>query len=69
MVTAPPCPLCQQPLKRVTQGPYSPLNSDQFDAVKAGDWFCECSSNSRGHAPYAYFWSREVLVIAPDYQI
>ena len=66
MVTAPPCPLCQQPLKRVTQGPYSPLNSDQFDAVKAGDWFCECSSNGRSATLFAYFWDWEVSLPTPS---
>lgn len=36
------------------------LNSEQFDAVRAGDWFCECSNNRRSHTPYAYFWDHEV---------
>ena len=40
------------------------LNEYQFDAVKAGDWFCECHSNGRGNAPYAYFWDKEEV---PDH--
>ena len=70
----PACPRCQQPLKQVTQSPYSPLNSDQFDASKAGDWFCECSDNGRGAAPYVYFWDHEVTPqvtpqVIPDFTV
>jgi len=61
----PNCPLCKKPLEPVRQSPYSPLNRDQFDASKAGDWFCQCSDNGRGNAPYAYFWDREVIGIVP----
>lgn len=59
----PKCPNCQQPLQWVKNSGW--MNEDQFDAVKPGDWFCECSSNGRGCAPYAYFWDREVAVPAP----
>lgn len=65
----PKCPLCGKELEPVRQSANSPLNSDQFDASKAGDWFCECSSNGRGNAPYAYFWNREVIVPAANYSI
>ena len=64
----PECPLCKKPLQRVTNtGGW--MNSDQFDAVRAGDWFCECSSNGRGNATYAYFWDKEVNIPAPTYSI
>jgi hypothetical protein len=57
----PLCPKCKKPLKRVRQGANSMLNNEyQFDAVKAGDWFCECHNNERGNLPYAYFWDKEV---------
>ena len=40
----PECPLCKKPLQRVTNtGGW--MNSDQFDAVRAGDWFCECRAH------------------------
>jgi uncharacterized protein YbaR (Trm112 family) len=56
----PPCPKCHQPLHTVRQSEHSMLNAYQFDAVKAGDWFCECHNNDRGNTPYAYFWNKEV---------
>lgn len=55
------CPQCNKPLQRVTQSSTSPLNEHQFDAEKAGDWFCDkCPCNGRGLANYAYFWDREL---------
>lgn len=55
------CPDCGKPLERVTRSRDSYLNDDQFDAVRAGDWFCEmCPSNERGNARYRYFWDREL---------
>jgi len=55
------CPQCQGPIKWVSQSPNSPLNSDQFDAVKAGDCYCPtCPSNGRGKNPFAYWWEREL---------
>lgn len=55
----PNCPECGNPLQKVRNtGGW--MNDDQFDAVKAGDWFCECHNNGRGNAPLAYYWNREV---------
>lgn len=37
------------------------LNDDQFDAIRAGDWYCEtCPTNGRGNTSYRYFWDREL---------
>lgn len=37
------------------------LNDDQFDSVRAGDWYCDaCPSNGRSHTKYRYFWNREI---------
>lgn len=56
------CPQCHGKLRRVTQSTNSPLNSDQFDAVKAGDWYCPtCPSNNRGNLNLCYFWTHELL--------
>lgn len=53
------CPRCDRPLKRVPKPSW--MNSDQWDAVKAGDYFCEaCPSNDRGNGPFHYFWASEV---------
>lgn len=57
----PPCPGCRKPLHEVRQSSGSMLNSDQFDAVRAGDWYCDtCPSNGRGNTAYAYFWNSEL---------
>lgn len=56
----PNCPHCNQPLNRVLRDSSSFLNEDQFDAIRAGDWFCTCHNNGRGNSPYAYFWNKEL---------
>lgn len=56
----PPCPKCHQPLQKVRRPSNSMLNEDQFDSVRAGDWFCECHNNGRGNTAYAYFWDKEL---------
>lgn len=56
------CPQCGRELERVTQGEYAMLNSEQFDAVKAGDYACgTCPDNNRGKSGKAYFWEREII--------
>jgi hypothetical protein len=54
------CPQCEGELVRVTQvGGW--MSDEQFDAVKAGDWyFPVCPSNDRGQKPYCYWWNSEV---------
>jgi len=55
------CPDCGKPLEPVRQSPGSPLNVDQFDAVKAGDFFCStCPGNGRGNSNFRYFWKSEL---------
>lgn len=55
------CPQCGGPIVAVRQSPNSPLNSDQFDASKAGDYYCEtCPSNDRGQKPLCYWREREL---------
>ena len=56
------CPQCAAVVRRVEPGPNSRLNADQFEAAKAGDWWCvQCPSNGRGTSPKAYWWDHEVL--------
>lgn len=63
------CPQCGGPLERVRQSAGSALNSYQFDAVKAGDFYCKsCPTNERGQSPFCYWWERE-LPEAIDYSI
>jgi hypothetical protein len=58
----PACPECARPLQKVRKASSSPLNDEQFDAVRAGDWFCEHHTNGRGNTSYAYYWNREVTI-------
>lgn len=63
------CPQCRNPLERVRQSDYSALNRDQFDSVKAGDYYCStCRDNSRGQSALCYWWDHE-LRDAIDYSI
>jgi uncharacterized protein YbaR (Trm112 family) len=58
------CPSCRNPLKAVTQSENSMLNEEQFNAVRAGDYYCDiCPSNGRGDTEYKYYWENELPVI------
>lgn len=55
------CPTCGKRLWRVTRDEDSMLNDEQFDAVRAGDWYCDsCPSNNRARTRYRYFWNHEL---------
>ena len=63
------CPQCGTRLSPVRQSYSSPLNEDQFNASKAGDWYCpECPSNDRGKSGLCYWWESE-LPVAMSYEI
>lgn len=63
------CPQCGGPLRKVRQSPTSPLNRDQFDARKAGDYYCEtCPDNDRGNSKLCYWWEDELPAVH-DFQI
>jgi hypothetical protein len=58
------CPNCKGILKKVAQTKLW-LNDDQFDAVKAGDYYCEVCPEEKGTADkartkYAYFWEKDI---------
>ena len=60
----PVCPVCGKELIRVRYPADSPLNRDQWESQKAGDWYCEtCPDNGRAvsHQPRSYFWDHEVV--------
>lgn len=62
----PACPGCGKPLQKVKQSPNSMLNAEQFDAVRAGDWFCEtCPGNGRAAGGYRYFWDGDLSIRSP----
>jgi predicted RNA-binding Zn-ribbon protein involved in translation (DUF1610 family) len=54
------CPKCGKLLKRVRQSAYSMLNRDQFDSVKAGDYYCDSCKGERGKDGMRYFWKHEL---------
>jgi hypothetical protein len=55
------CPGCGGQLKRVTQSANSMLNSYQFDAVKAGDYYCDtCVGAEAASSTSKYWWTREL---------
>lgn len=57
------CPDCGNELEQVTYQAGCLYNREQFDAVRAGDWYCTtCPSNHRGNTQYRYFWNRELSV-------
>lgn len=64
--SAPACPGCGGTLRSVTQDAGSPLNADQFDAVRAGDWWCEkCppSPTQEGRTNVRYWWNRDLCKV------
>ncbi|HSZ58578.1 MAG TPA: hypothetical protein VK797_23120 [Tepidisphaeraceae bacterium] len=48
-------------MHEVRQAESSPLNREQFDASKAGDFYCETCPGNRGRTHYRYFWKKELL--------
>jgi hypothetical protein len=60
------CPQCGASLNRVKQDT-AMLNEEQFDAIKAGDWYCDtCPGNGRGKSSLCYWWDREVVGYPPE---
>jgi hypothetical protein len=56
------CPQCNGPLKHVPSSSW--MSDEQYDAVKAGDYFCTaCPSNDRGNEPLCY-WNRSEVEAA-----
>lgn len=62
----PRCPGCGGPVKPTGPGP-GWMNAEQWDAEKAGDWYCEaCSKNGRGRTGFAYWTDAEVRAIRAE---
>lgn len=55
------CPDCNEKVFKVKQSENSMLNREQFDAAKAGDWFCVKCASDVSHTGYKYFWDNEVI--------
>jgi len=66
----PRCPGCGGEVRKVRQDlNTSCLNADQFDAIRAGDYYCEaCPDNGRGKSKLCYWWEKEVTTTADSSQ-
>jgi hypothetical protein len=53
------CPDCKRPLQKVRY-PGGYLNEDQWDSMRAGDWFCEECPSLPVTKKYRYFWNRDL---------
>ena len=57
------CPDCNRELLKVHKPFDSCLNEEQFQSVRAGDWYCPICKGSRGKTSCRYFWDRELKEI------
>lgn len=57
------CPTCGTKLQRV-RNDTAYLNDDQFDSVRAGDWFCTTCKDPSKRSAYRYFWTLKEVAVA-----
>jgi hypothetical protein len=61
------CPQCGGSLKWVGRGP-GWMNADQWDAVKAGDYYCTtCPPDPAVNVHYKYFDEADLVVVEPHH--
>jgi hypothetical protein len=59
----PTCPQCGKELQEVRYPADSMFNRDQFDSMKAGDWYCEeCPDNGRAKSGVCHWWNTELTI-------
>lgn len=54
------CPQCGGRLEAVTYPSDSMLNQDQFDSVRAGDWYCTNCKGVEARSGYKYWWDNDL---------
>jgi uncharacterized protein (UPF0212 family) len=54
------CPDCSAKLKTVYRSSSSCLSQDQFDAVKAGDYWCPACTDKTTKSGFKYFWKNDL---------
>jgi ribosomal protein L37AE/L43A len=54
------CPDCNTKLKTVRRFSGSYLSQDQFDAVKAGDYYCPNCNDEATKSKFKFFWKRDL---------
>lgn len=52
------CPLCGKPLKPV-RFPGGYLNREQWESVRAGDWYCDNCPSEVTKSGHSYFWESD----------
>lgn len=57
------CPKCGGVLYEVRYPEGCMLNRDQFDAVRAGDWYCMICKGKQAASGYLYFWDLDLRQI------
>lgn len=55
------CPQCGGRLEAVTYPSDSMLNRDQFDSVRAGDWYCTSCKGVEARSGYKYWWNSDLV--------
>lgn len=54
------CPQCGSGLRVVRNPAGSVLNDDQFDSVRAGDYYCENCKGNEAKSGYKYWWKKDL---------
>lgn len=54
------CPQCGGRLEAVTYPSDSMLNRDQFDSVRAGDWYCTNCKGVEARSGHKYWWDSDL---------
>jgi hypothetical protein len=54
------CPQCGACLREVCYPEGSMLNREQFDAVRAGDYYCTNCKGTEARTGWKYWWKREI---------
>lgn len=53
------CPKCGELLYIVRESS-GYLNEEQFDSIRAGDYYCKSCKGNRGKSGYRYYWENEL---------
>jgi len=54
------CPICKGELHKVIYPSDSMFNRDQFEAAKAGDYYCTTCKGHEARTGYKYWWKSEL---------
>ena len=57
----PLCPQCKKPLEEVRYPDGCMLNRDQFDSIRAGDYYCTSCKGNEAKSGFKYWWEKEVI--------